>query len=108
VAVYVDPLFDTTGLAAKGWPYKQACHMYADTLEELHDMARQIDHKREWFQGHKLEFLHYDLTATRRQLALKYGAVNASRQHMVDYVRRNRLRIAKEQQGSARNQRDKR
>lgn len=99
MAVYVDQLFDTTGLAAKGWPYKQACHMYADTLEELHTMARQIGHRREWFQGQNPEFPHYDLTATRRQLALKYGAVNTSKLHMVEFVRRNRTQILEQQKG---------
>lgn len=104
MAVYVDQLFDTTGLAKKGWPYKQACHMYADTLTELHEMAKHIGHRREWFQDHKPEFPHYDLTAQRRQLALKYGAVSVSRLHMVEFVQVNRSKLlATKKEENARN-----
>jgi hypothetical protein len=48
--------------------------MMADTLEELHEMADKIGLKRSWFQG-KASTPHYDLIESKRELALKNGAV---------------------------------
>lgn len=52
------------------------CHLWADTSEELHAIARRIGLKRAWFQD-KPHFAHYDLTPGRRTLALRLGAVEA-------------------------------
>jgi hypothetical protein len=49
------------------------CHMFADTLEELHAMAEKIGMKREWFQEHP-RFPHYDLVPPRRAKAVALGA----------------------------------
>ena len=49
-------------------------HMMADTLEELHAMALKIGMKREWFQEHK-KYPHYDVSISRRKLAVEHGAV---------------------------------
>lgn len=48
MAVYVDELFDTQGLSPR-WPFDQACHLTADTLEELHAFATNLAMKRSWF-----------------------------------------------------------
>lgn len=45
------------------------CHMVADNEVELHKMADKIGLKREWYQGD-----HYDISLSKRKLALKYGA----------------------------------
>jgi Protein of unknown function (DUF4031) len=75
MTVYVDELFNTVGMSAK-WKYKQSCHMKADTEEELHAMAAKLGLKREWCQYPDNPIKrHYDLTASKRALALKYGAV---------------------------------
>ncbi len=66
MAVYVDYLFVAL------WRWKLACHMTADTLDELHDMARQLGLKRSWFQNHP-RFPHYDLTANMRRKAVLAG-----------------------------------
>lgn len=67
------------------------CHMGTDDhtdagLAELHAMAAHIGLKRSWFQD-KPRFPHYDLTPSRRVLAVRNGAqeVNA-----FEYVRRTR------------------
>lgn len=50
------------------------CHMWADTLEELHAMADKIGMKRAWFQNHRL-LPHYDLVPTKRDAAIRHGAI---------------------------------
>ena len=70
--VYVDNLF------AASWRFGQACHMTADTLVELHAMARRIGLKRSWFQPHP-RFPHYDLTKGMRAKAVLEGATEQRR-----------------------------
>lgn len=45
-------------------------HMIADTLEELHAMADKIGVARKWFQKGD----HYDITQSKKKLAIKHGA----------------------------------
>lgn len=54
-----------------------ACHMWADTPDELHAMARRIGLRRGWFQNHG-RLPHYDLTPARRAKAIANGAQEAS------------------------------
>ena len=55
------------------------CHMTADTLSELHDMAGRLAMRREWFQiPPKASFPHYDIPAPRRALAIDFGAVEVT------------------------------
>lgn len=60
--VYVDDFYA---------PYTRMimCHMIADSLEELHEMADKIGMTREWFQGD-----HYDISKTLRKKAVALGA----------------------------------
>lgn len=52
------------------------CHMTADSLCELHDMAVRLAMKRNWFQTPpKASFPHYDIPERRRELAIRYGAI---------------------------------
>ena len=70
--VYVDEIVKYPWARA---PFKGgSCHMTADTLEELHELAQRIGLKREWFQA-KSNVPHYDLTPSRRALAMEAGAV---------------------------------
>ncbi len=53
------------------------CHLFTDENsqeEDLHLFAEKLGLKRAYFQDHRL-LPHYDLTPTKRALALKYGAV---------------------------------
>lgn len=48
-------------------------HMIADTVEELHRFAAKIGLKRSWFQD-KLSGPHYDISMSKRRLAIFHGA----------------------------------
>lgn len=67
--VYVDFLIDY------GWKLGPSCHMFADTLKELHNMADKIGVKRSWFQSAENHSLpHYDLVNSKRNIAIELGA----------------------------------
>lgn len=78
MSVYVDTLFPCERRPNWWWPF--ACHLYADTTEELHAFAAKLSLEREWFQD-KPFFPHYDLTPSKRKVAVHLGAVEAARQH---------------------------
>jgi Protein of unknown function (DUF4031) len=60
------------------WRGKLWCHMAADSLDELHTFAQRLGLRRDWFQGPPTaSFPHYDLTETKRQAALRLGAIDA-------------------------------
>jgi hypothetical protein len=67
------------------------CHMLADTLDELHAMADAIGMKREWFQNSK-DHPHYDLSLTKRALALRHGAIEIDNRQLVTLVRKWRTK----------------
>lgn len=51
-------------------------HMQADTLDELHAMADRLGLRRSWFQpGSRPEAAHYDVSDSKRDEALAFGAV---------------------------------
>jgi hypothetical protein len=53
---------------------KPSCHMATDgEPEELHRFAESIGLRRSWYQGGRLG--HYDLTPSKRRLAVAKGAV---------------------------------
>lgn len=67
------------------------CHMLADTLDELHQMADKLELKREWFQdtpGHP----HYDLSLSKRRKAIELGAVMIDNRQMLELLRSWRSR----------------
>ncbi len=76
--ILIDPLvqFPTKLRAFRGG----CCHMVSDTSEvELHAFAARIGLKREWAQLRpKSSAAHYDLTATKRALAVELGAAEVS------------------------------
>lgn len=71
--VYVDE-FRIYGLTKIRCFKAGSCHLSADTEEEIHALAAKIGLRREWFQPHRL-VPHYDLTESKRTLALAAGAV---------------------------------
>lgn len=94
MSVYVDQLFKTPKAYRKSkraaWWWERACHMWADSLEELHEMADRIGLKRQWCQTHT-DPQHYDLTATKRAAALRAGALEGN---LREYFRQKRRRMS--------------
>lgn len=82
--IYVDQVFRCR--PTKMWPYSYACHLYADTLDELHDFAAKLGLKNEWFQPHR--FLpHYDITRNKRRIAISLGAVAHSFRSTIEWIK---------------------
>lgn len=66
------------------WPYRNwiMCHIFADTEEELDNMADKIGLQRSWKQHNKNRkpgsisgLVHYDIAESKRRLAIKHGAI---------------------------------
>jgi len=68
------------------------CHMLADTLDELHKMAKTIGIKRKWFQDHS-NTPHYDICKSKRDLAVKSGAIEIDRRQTVALIRKLRAAL---------------
>ena len=79
--VYVDPLLN------HGWKLGPSCHMHAlpGHLAELHEMADIIGLKRVWFQDHEA-MPHYDLTESKRNLAVRNGAIEITLRQTVEHM----------------------
>ena len=84
MAVYVDPILHHGG--SPSFHYTHSCHMYADSLDELHATARLIGLRRDWFQP-KDKLPHYDLVPTKRKAAVRAGAIEHTREQMVQFMR---------------------
>lgn len=97
MSVYVDPM--QLCIQSRTWPYKYACHLIADSVEELHEFAGQLGLHRSWFQGGQpnvqsqyTSIPHYDLTTSMRQKAIRLGAVSLSVKEFEKIMRKYRQR----------------
>lgn len=72
------------------------CHMIADGIEELLELADQIGLARHHFQSGS--FPHFDLSQTYRVKAIGAGAVVVDRRGLVVVMRRYRQRLKDEEQ----------
>lgn len=70
MTVYVDKYPEWIAPAVSYWG--GGGHLFGTDLEELHQFARLIGIKREWYQY--VGFPHYDLTRNKRSLAIMKGA----------------------------------
>ena len=87
--VYVDSLMGWP--SSKRWRYGKACHLFVpfgEPIETLHEFARKLGMRREWFQVSNSGLPHYDLTASRRERAVALGAIEASREFTVSELRK--------------------
>lgn len=78
MSVYVDDMYAEFGRM-------KMCHMYADTHEELVEMADKIGVARKWIQypGHPVKE-HFDIAMSKRRLAVAAGAIETT---WMDYGR---------------------
>lgn len=67
------------------WRGKLWCHLVADDIQELHDFARRLGLKKEWFQDHRIQ-PHYDITEAKRKQAIANGAKAISTEEMAQRV----------------------
>lgn len=75
------------------------CHMFADSIEELHKMADKIGLRRSWFQrGSRLE--HYDVCLSKRALAVRHGAILVDTKWVKERIRQEVERINKERRAA--------
>lgn len=72
--VYVD---DATYPFQRNGRTMLMCHMVADTLDELHEMAVKLGVRR-YFQAHP-RHPHYDICNSKREMAISQGAIPVSR-----------------------------
>jgi hypothetical protein len=82
------------GLCHRGWRLcgrlVESCHLIADSPDELHAMAFRLGLHRSWFQPRSTP--HYDLTASRRLLAIHEGAIELDRRAFVQKLRELRAK----------------
>lgn len=83
MAVYVDRSF-------RKFRRMVTCHMLADTLVELHEMADRIGARRSWFQYSRTGVPHYDIPLFRRVEAIRLGAREIGRHETVEVMERTR------------------
>jgi hypothetical protein len=96
MTVYVDNLAMPARVGGRSARWS---HLIADTPQELHDFAARLGLKRAWFQDptvtgkpkalpgtHAAENWHYDVTASKRILALRLGAVPVSWRDLPDII----------------------
>lgn len=60
-------------------------HMIADSLSELHDMAKKIGVDRRHFQDKKNR-PHYDICKQNKKLAIKLGAIEISDKQIIQIL----------------------
>lgn len=89
MAIYVDPLM-SWGWRLRGRIVK-SCHLFTDEMDlgELHRIAAIIGMRRDWFQDAP-SAPHYDLTPSRREHAVRLGAIEVSRARAVEIWRARR------------------
>ena len=67
------------------------CHMVADSMRELMEMADRIGVSRRWFQ--MASHPHFDLSLAKRALAVQNGAIEVDRRALVEAMKRYRSRF---------------
>ncbi|MCK7615200.1 DUF4031 domain-containing protein [Roseibium sediminicola] len=82
MTVYVDDM-------EAGFGRMVMCHMWADTLPELLEMADRIGVARKWLQQPpKASWVHFDIAKSKRALAVAAGAVQTDRFGPVEHCAR--------------------
>ena len=99
MTVYVDNMEATFGRM-------KMCHCWADTRLELFTMMKRIDVKLKWFQrpagacdfGMPASWEHFDISMTKRKLAIAAGAVEVCMFTMAEHANKQKFIRAMERQ----------
>jgi hypothetical protein len=83
MAVYVDNMQAQLG-------HMKMCHMIADSHQELLLMADRIGIERRWIQFEGTAKEHFDISLSKRALAVAAGAVELSMKDLARIVRARR------------------
>lgn len=68
------------------------CHMWADTLDELLAMADRIGVHRKWLQQPpKASWVHFDVSLSRKKMAMKAGAILTDKYGPLEYEARKKI-----------------
>jgi len=63
------------------------CHMWADSLDELLEMADCIGVQRKWLQQPpKASWVHFDISSSKKRLAIEAGAVLTDKFGPLEFV----------------------
>lgn len=68
-------------------------HMMADTEAELDEMAVAIGLKVQWKQKHPSRLPHYDVTSTKKRMAVRRGAMEVSVRELIDIMRQKKAKL---------------
>jgi hypothetical protein len=84
MAVYVDRMKARFGSMVM-------CHMIADSRAELLEMADRIGVRRQWMQAPSTYREHFDISLTKRELAVDAGAIEISWRELGEKIRARRV-----------------
>ena len=89
--IFVDPLSNygfvlDSRRTRKTW---KTCHMFSDknSKNELLNIAQLINMKSSWIQKSRRGIWHFDLIESKRNLAIKNGAIPVSRREAVKILK---------------------
>lgn len=72
------------------------CHMIADTTEELLAMADHIGVRRKWLQKSGTPQEHFDISSSKRAIAVQAGAVEITMRELARKTRNKKKAIGNE------------
>ena len=85
MAIYVDFVC----IEFRGYKW---CHMLADNLQELHNFAELIEVDKRLFHKNA-SYPHYDITTQMREVAIKNGAIVATRKQIIDAAKKLKVEL---------------
>jgi hypothetical protein len=87
MSVYVDNL--VSSIRSRQWPYSEACHLLADSVDELYEFAWKLGLKTRWC--HRGTLTHFDLTRGMRYQAIRLGAIEIGPAKVHEMIKEARL-----------------
>lgn len=89
MSIYVDDVANKFGNMTM-------CHMWADSLEELLEMADKIGVQRKWLQQPpKASWVHFDIALSKKKLAIENGAILTDKYGSLEFIAKKTGDLAK-------------